>query len=300
LAHAPFVDFNCGCPSPTVVGNGAGSGLLETVDLFDAYVGGLAHTLGANRFSIKMRTGYARPEEFPFLLEVIARHGPRRLTVHGRTRVQRYLGHADWSLIAQAARLPGPTEVVGSGDILGAASFLARKGEFGEGPCIVGRGALRNPFVFDELAGGQEIALGREALLLSLDVYQLLQHLSETSPHGLLDLVGGSGAFRSACRTAPEAWRALRALLARSAGFNPEEPAEWPIERGSFFKVKMLWNYWRSGLPEGFFVPGPLRTSTYGDFRANVAALAAESDPALVMSHRTEHDWVYSGGKERA
>ena len=99
LPKCEFVDLNCGCPSPTVTGNGSGSSLLKTVERFYGYVEKAVQELGPNRVSVKMRTGYNSEEECVTLVTAIAALPLAQLTIHGRSRVDRYKGKANWRLI---------------------------------------------------------------------------------------------------------------------------------------------------------------------------------------------------------
>ncbi|NBO39145.1 tRNA-dihydrouridine synthase family protein, partial [bacterium] len=114
LERVPFVDINCGCPSPTVVGHGAGSSLLQTPERFRRYLESIVAELGPQRVSVKMRVGFSRDEEFSRLLDVLKPLSLARVTIHGRTRADRYTGQARWSFIEQAARVLN-CPVVGSG-----------------------------------------------------------------------------------------------------------------------------------------------------------------------------------------
>lgn len=304
LEHAPFVDFNCGCPSPTVVGHGSGSALLESERVFSDYVGSLVGELGKERMSLKMRTGFSSADEFESLAGVITRFEPVRVTVHGRTRAQRYLGRADWSLIEYMAKLVklagNGTTVVGSGDIVSPETFVPRAGAVG-GNVIIGRGALRNPWIFSDVRpdADSNASLSRETLLTSLQAFALLQHLEEAMPLGLLQFVGESGLFLRVAGRRLEAWEELRDALAQLAGFDPRAPQNWALARGSFAKVKMIWNSMRSGLPEPLFAPEPLRAPSLGVFLARVDAALQAVAPEVVFRHHEHLDWVYSGGKEQ-
>jgi tRNA-dihydrouridine synthase len=329
LNSAPFVDFNCGCPSPTVVGNGSGSALLQSELLFSSYVGALAQELGKERMSVKMRTGFSTPDEFEALAGVIARHAPRRVTVHGRTRAQRYLGRADWTLIGAMAKLVEAmgkaTTVVGSGDIVSPESHAERAGIV-RGNVIIGRGALRNPWIFSELPELKtelpelktelpelktelpelktelpaDRTLSRQTLLVALQTHALLQHLHEATPQSLIDFVGKSGLFLGVAGRQLEAWIQLRDALATQAGFPAQSPENWLLARGAFSKVKMIWNSMRSGLPEPLFSPEPLRAPDLATFLARVQAALETVAPEVVFRHHEHLDWVYSGGKESA
>ncbi|MEY2988734.1 MAG: hypothetical protein RJB13_2255, partial [Pseudomonadota bacterium] len=151
LKKLPFVDINCGCPSPTVVGNGAGSSLLKCPDSFFRYLNQVVGALGPQRVSVKMRLGFQSEDEFESLLEVVKAFPLARLTIHGRTREDRYKGKARWHFINKAAsQLNYP--VIGSGDILDQSSLRERLALAPNvAGVMIGRGALRNPWIFASL-----------------------------------------------------------------------------------------------------------------------------------------------------
>src|SRR5690606_20203418 len=86
------VEINCGCPTPNGAGKNAGSGVLRDPEYFGRMIERLASRVGAGKLAVKMRLGVDSPEEFPALCDEIAKLPLARLTVHGRTRKERYKG----------------------------------------------------------------------------------------------------------------------------------------------------------------------------------------------------------------
>ncbi len=161
------VDFNLGCPAPTVYRKRAGGGLLREPDSIDAILGALRQAV-AIPFTVKTRTGFDSPAAFDQLLPLFAKHAIDLLTVHGRTVTQMYGGSVRYDLIAQAARsLPCP--VVANGNIHSAEQALAVLAQTGARGLMIGRGAIRNPWLFEQIRQrrrGQTASLpaGREVL----------------------------------------------------------------------------------------------------------------------------------------
>jgi hypothetical protein len=224
------------------------------------------------------------------------------------------------------------TTVVGSGDIVSPESHAERAGIV-RGNVIIGRGALRNPWIFSELPELKtelpelktelpelktelpelktelpelktelpaDRTLSRQTLLVALQTHALLQHLHEATPQSLIDFVGKSGLFLGVAGRQLEAWIQLRDALATQAGFPAQSPENWLLARGAFSKVKMIWNSMRSGLPEPLFSPEPLRAPDLATFLARVQAALETVAPEVVFRHHEHLDWVYSGGKESA
>jgi tRNA-dihydrouridine synthase len=107
--------------------------------------------------TVKMRAGWDANEiNAPDLAKMIEDAGAAAVAVHGRTAAQSYSGSSDWELIARvAAQLSIP--VFGSGDCV-EPSQMVGKLRSGVGGVLVGRGALRNPWIFEQAA---DLAAGR-------------------------------------------------------------------------------------------------------------------------------------------
>lgn len=180
--YTGVIELNCGCPSPKVVGHGAGSSLLADIDRFSLVIQSLQQRLGASRFRVKMRTGFHHEGEFEHLLDALKEIPLNRLTVHGRTREQKYSGLANWQLIEQAAEtLPYP--VCGSGDIVDAASFAERRQWAPSvGAMICGRGALQHPWIFRSLRA-QASSMNTRA---SIELYALIMKSYRDHPQRFL------------------------------------------------------------------------------------------------------------------
>ena len=156
LAHHPVaaIDLNLGCPAPIVCRKEAGGGMLRDPHRLATVLTAMREAI-TGRFTVKTRVGFASPAEFPALLEILARHRPDALTVHARTVREGYSTavHPECVRLAVAA-LACP--VVANGNIIDVATataFLARSGAAG---LMIGRGAIRNPWLFDQLRAAFE------------------------------------------------------------------------------------------------------------------------------------------------
>ncbi len=150
---AAGINLNAGCPSPLVNRHGAGAGLLRELPNFRAVACALREVVPAGQYSIKTRLGWAATEEFEGVLEVIAAACPDAVMVHARTRKELYGGTPHAEAWAQAVRtLNCPVWV--NGDITTAAQAREALESSGAAGVMLGRGAVRNPYVFRELHGG--------------------------------------------------------------------------------------------------------------------------------------------------
>lgn len=183
-----FIDLNFGCPVPKVVKKGAGAAMTRDLDRLRAYLTQVKAGLSVP-LTIKVRTGWdADSVNVLEVARVAAEVGCAWIAIHGRTRAQGYRGYADWDLIrevAQGVAIP----VIGNGDILEASEAERRLQETGCAAVMIGRGALRDPWVFAAhraLRAGQEPTLGTFLELLTEHRELLLAHHDER--HTVLQL----------------------------------------------------------------------------------------------------------------
>jgi len=144
------IDLNMGCPAPKIAGNGDGSALMRDPALAGRIVRAVADAAHVS-VSVKFRKGWdAAHGNAVGVAGICEENGASFLTIHGRTREQMYSGIADRACMArvkQAVRIP----VIANGDVHSAASALDTLRETGCDGVMLGRGALGNPFVFEEI-----------------------------------------------------------------------------------------------------------------------------------------------------
>jgi tRNA-dihydrouridine synthase B len=140
------IDLNLGCPAPKVYKKNVGGGLLRDPPRIDAILGSLRSTV-AGRFTVKMRIGFEDTRHFETVLDLINHHEVDLLTVHGRTVKEMYRGTVHYDCIARAVeRVNCP--VLANGNVTSAAAagrILAATGAAG---VMIGRHAIRNPWIF--------------------------------------------------------------------------------------------------------------------------------------------------------
>ena len=143
------VDLNLGCPAPIVYRKCAGGGLLREPHRVDAILGALRDAVKI-KFTVKTRIGFDSPKVFDEFLPIFAKHSLDLLTVHGRTVAEGYRSEVHYDYIARAvAELPCP--VLANGNIYSAekaADVLQITGARG---LMIGRGAIRNPWLFQQI-----------------------------------------------------------------------------------------------------------------------------------------------------
>lgn len=184
---APRIDLNCGCPSSTVVGNGAGSSLLKTPDHIFKILSLLTKHC-KTPISVKMRAGYNDTSLFIDNLKAAESAGVCMITLHPRTRAQGYSGQADWSLIAKAKEIV-KTPIVASGDVTHFDDALKLYQTTYCDGIMIGRGAFIHPWIFWDIRHGfegqkKDRLIQEEARLLKTLGYLFLQEINSLSPRG--------------------------------------------------------------------------------------------------------------------
>lgn len=135
--------------------------------------------------TIKIRTGWDENERNAVdVIHAAAEAGVAWVAMHGRTRTQGYSGKADWDFIARCKQAVGNFQLIGNGDIMTADEALKRKAESGCEGVMIGRGALSNPWIFEEL---RAIQRGERLDPKTFDVVALLRRHRK-----LLDLKGAT------------------------------------------------------------------------------------------------------------
>ena len=144
------VDLNLGCPAPIVYRKCAGGGLLREPERVDSILGALRESISDVKFTVKTRLGFDSTEHFDRLLAIFQKHRPDLLTVHGRTVQEMYGPVVHYELIQRAAQsLPFP--VLANGNVDSPESALDVLAFTGARGLMIGRGAIRNPWVFEQI-----------------------------------------------------------------------------------------------------------------------------------------------------
>jgi len=143
------VDLNLGCPAPVVYKKCAGGGLLREPKRIDAILGALRDAVKI-KFTVKTRLGFDSPAVFDELLPIFAKHSLDLLTVHGRTVLEMYRSEVHYDFIARAvAAMPCP--VLANGNVHSAAKAAEVLRLTGARGLMIGRGAIRNPWLFHQI-----------------------------------------------------------------------------------------------------------------------------------------------------
>jgi tRNA-dihydrouridine synthase B len=149
LAGADVVDINLGCPAPKAVRSGAGSAMLKNPDLLYKVLCSMRKRV-PGLLSAKIRAGFDNADHIVEIGQVVEAAGADYITVHPRKRTDYYEGIADWrpiKMLVDALSIP----VIGNGDVWYAKDALRMEKETGCAGVMIGRPALRNPWIFQQI-----------------------------------------------------------------------------------------------------------------------------------------------------
>ncbi len=173
------IDINMGCPSRKVCAHSGGSALMREPERVRRIVAAVRAAVSLPLL-VKMRAGYDHEHRnAPEIAWIAQEEGADAVTVHWRTRADLFGGERRLDAIAAVVqRLSLP--VIGNGDIVDAESAAQTFRETGCHGLMIGRGAMKNPWVFTQIAAwlrGQPVppvdaAARRAALLRYIDACQ--------------------------------------------------------------------------------------------------------------------------------
>lgn len=148
---ASIVDINMGCPSKQVCANSGGSALMREPELALEIVRKVKQAITIP-LTVKMRAGFDHSlRNAPDLAYACQEEGAEAITVHWRTKQDLYRGVQEWDTIAKVKeRVSVP--VIGNGDIIDVPSAKIMFEKTNCDGLMIGRGAIKNPWVLLELA----------------------------------------------------------------------------------------------------------------------------------------------------
>ncbi|KAK4170441.1 hypothetical protein QBC43DRAFT_224795 [Cladorrhinum sp. PSN259] len=192
IPHLRLIDINCGCPIDMIYKSGAGSALLDAQAKLERMIRGMNAVSDDVPITAKIRMG-VRDDKFTAqklverlalggeeLRDVLGAPGCAAVTLHGRTRQQRYTRAANWSYIAETAALiktfnekknsledtireteertlpnGGKMYFVGNGDCYSHVDYYDHVDNAKVDSVMIGRGAIIKPWIFEEIEKGQ-------------------------------------------------------------------------------------------------------------------------------------------------
>lgn len=146
-----LVDINFGCPVYKVVNKGAGAACLRDLGMMERMAGTVVDAVQTKPVTVKTRLGWddstIKIQEVALMLQRI---GIKALTVHARTRAQKYKGEARWDWLKKLKNTPGlEIPIIGNGDVTTPQLAKRMFDETGVDGVMIGRGAIGNPWIFE-------------------------------------------------------------------------------------------------------------------------------------------------------
>ena len=196
--EAPYVselNLNCGCPIDLLYRQGQGSALLEQPARLLRLLKTMNACSGDIPVTVKLRTGTKENKNTAkTAVERILKEGDAAaITLHGRSRQQRYTKEADWSYIADVGKVvkewneqkeeskeaeTQPTYFVGNGDVYSHEDWHNAVNMEGIDTVMVARGALIKPWIFEEVNSHQYLdkSASERLEILKTFAYFALEH----------------------------------------------------------------------------------------------------------------------------
>ena len=143
------VNWNLGCPYPTMTQKQCGAGLLPHADRIDRFLDLIFSTLSL-KISIKMRLGLTSSQEIIALIPILNRYPLDHITIHPRVGQQMYGGHLDLDTFSRCQNeLKAP--LIFNGDLNTVDHLRDVQMRFPQlYGFMLGRGLLANPFLLEE------------------------------------------------------------------------------------------------------------------------------------------------------
>ena len=178
-AYADIVDINMGCPAPKVVKNGDGSKLLMDLEKAEKVIKAVVEN-SKKPVTLKIRKGWDKYHIVACEIAQIAEKcGVSAIIVHGRTREDYYSGNVDLDIIKkvkESVKIP----VIGNGNIIDEESAKKMFEYTGVDGIMIGRAAIGNPWIFEQIKYYLETGLKKEKPS-NQDKYKILKEHIEIS-----------------------------------------------------------------------------------------------------------------------
>jgi len=144
------IDLNCGCPVSKIVAKGAGAAMMKHPEKIAHIVRTIKQTV-ALPVTVKTRLGVA-PDRMNIseIAQAVEESGGSAITIHARFARARHAGPDDWPALAKI-KSERSIPVIGNGGVASAGDALRMIAETGVDGVMIGKAAIGNPWIFDEV-----------------------------------------------------------------------------------------------------------------------------------------------------
>jgi tRNA-dihydrouridine synthase B len=175
---ANIVDINMGCPAKKVCNKAAGSALMQDEDLVKNILNAVVNSVDVP-VTLKMRTGWnSDNKNAPTIAQIAEDAGIQMLSVHGRTKADKYNGEAEYETVAKVVsqvKIP----VIANGDITSAEKAKQVLDFTGASGVMVGRGAQGNPWIIAEIDHYLKTGKYAKPIPLALKKQTAVKHIQQ-------------------------------------------------------------------------------------------------------------------------
>lgn len=175
---ADIIDINMGCPAKKVCKKVAGSALMQDEKLVKDILNSVVNALDIP-ITLKMRTGWnITHKNAPTIAKIAQDAGVQMLSIHGRTREDKYKNLAEYDTIKRVVEQVS-IPVIANGDITSdkkAQQVLQYTAAAG---VMVGRAAQGNPWIIQQI--DYYLKTGKHAANIALETKKqtILEHISQ-------------------------------------------------------------------------------------------------------------------------
>ncbi len=175
---ADIIDINMGCPAKKVCNKAAGSALMQdellVKDILNTVVGAVDIPV-----TLKMRTGWNMSNKnAPTIAKIAQDAGIQMLSVHGRTREDKYSGMAEYDTI-KAVKSQVNIPVIANGDIASAKKAKQVLDYTLADGVMVGRATQGNPWIIFEIDHFLKNGKTVPQIPLEIKKQTILEHISQ-------------------------------------------------------------------------------------------------------------------------
>ncbi|NHZ72367.1 MAG: tRNA dihydrouridine synthase DusB [Aquificales bacterium] len=166
-----IIDVNMGCATRKVSGRGAGVGMMPQPELVAETFRLLTAHLSVP-ITGKIRLGWEESQKnYLEIAHIMEDNGAALIAMHGRTKIQKYGGQADWDAIAEL-RQSVSVPVIGNGDVQTPADIERMKAHTGCDAVMIGRAAMGNPWIFARIDKA-DVAYGEVVAVIRLHLGEM-------------------------------------------------------------------------------------------------------------------------------